>query len=194
MPSIVEVILSRRAVAYDHPPLPHEESGACVLAGLLLTTPRQIYAQYLEGPARPLFWPDVARVLQQAQEDGQLDRVISTVPQWPVPPESMYYGALGWQQAEAWYAYLRLACDAGYYGLANVSLTGRGPGRGPGGWVLLCGVRESTPPERNYRRRQVPDRQVLVSSPGGSAEGVWEDVTSFLRRRGGFNSLLARPL
>ena len=128
------------------------------------------------------------QALYDGKHRGDFDRVIIDSPDWPQRVASMRtYGSPSWTQAMDWFAYVRLAFDAGYYALANVhhAKTGGAPDH----WVLLAGAREVYPEESG-----VIHQQVLVScSARSTPDEEWVEVRDFLQKRGGFNVYLVRP-
>jgi hypothetical protein len=91
-----------------------------------------------------------------------------------------------------------MAVEAGYYGLAQVNHAGRGQDElETDHWVLVCGARTWTTwedvPSVPGARRGTIHRELLVSCSASAPEGRWERAEDFLKHRGGFNLILARP-
>lgn len=176
-------------------PQPHfnvgGDCGACVLAGLLGWTVDEVYALICDGKVDSIGYSEMQRILRA--HPGLLDRTIWEAPLgWPLYDMQRAFGAPAHLQGSPWFAYVRMAIDAGYYGIANVDFHKRGAlGHGPDHWVLICGARLRSPPPGESGRVW---QDVLVScSAKSSPDEEWVDAHYFLRERGGFNLLLARP-
>jgi hypothetical protein len=176
-------------------PVPHlnpgGDCGACVLAGLLGLEPAQVYERLCAGKVESIGYPEMQRLLRAHPE--LFDRAVWEAPLgWPVYDIQRAFGAPAHLQGSAWFAYVRMAIDAGYYGIANVDFRRGGTtGYGPDHWVLICGARLRPPPPGESGRVW---QEVLVScSAKSSPDEEWVDAHDFLRERGGFNLLLARP-
>ncbi len=173
------------------------DCGACVLGGLLDLDVSAVYPRYgREGRADTLDWWTMRQALHDAQAQGLLDRIATAIPTWPweSTPGVLAWGPLGTDQAQAWWGYVRMALDAGYYALTHVDHARRGPhGGGPNHWVMIVGHRrvepEIPPGEIGVRIRQ----EVLVSCSASCPEGEWVDLHELLRDRGAFEVMLARP-
>jgi hypothetical protein len=180
-----EIVLPRRAIAQPRPFLVDGgDCGACVLAGLAGATVADAYdnlALSRQGFDRA----EMATALTRAKGAGLLDRVVEAHPSWPVLPRFATFGAASQRQWQPWSTYIRMALDAGYYGLAEVAMDASGvDGPGPDHWVLLCGWRMPTDSAL---------AEVLVSCSARHPEGRWVRIRDFVTRWGGFNALLARP-
>lgn len=87
-----------------------------------------------------------------------------------------------------------MALDAGYYGLCAVSSEAKGPLSEIDHWVLLCGHRSYEVPLAHLEGARRLQQELLVSSSSTlHPTEEWVEVGPFLRERGGFNVLLARP-
>jgi len=193
----MEITLPRRVVPQ---PQPHLNSGGdcgpCVLGGLLGWDPFRVYSEFCEGKIQSINYHNMHLALREAHGRGLLDRVLVDAPIWLQPWMSSLaaWGPHSNLHSIQWFHYIRLGLDAGHYGIANVDSTKSGAfGPGPNHWVLLCGARDVTV------SLDVPgafriDHQVLVScSAASTPDEEWVDVNDFLRERGGFNVMLARP-
>jgi hypothetical protein len=83
-----------------------------------------------------------------------------------------------------------MAIDAGYYGLTTVNFAKAG--QAPDHFVLLAGVRKWLEEREDGSGTYHPE--VLVSCSARSTPALeWVSASEFLKQRGGFNLLLARP-
>jgi hypothetical protein len=140
--------------------------------------------------------------LYTAESRGIVDRVIADVPVWPwrIHEPFAEWGFHAGFMSLAWFRYVNMAIDAGYYALALVDIDKKGPfGGGTDHWVMICGARvrhvplEPDKPDDpvNYRI----DDEILVScSSTRTPDEEWVDPGKFLTQRGGFNLLLVRPV
>lgn len=192
------ITLPRRAHRQPSPSIVRGgDCGACVLGGLLGLPVPDVYPRYgREGRTDTIDWWAMRDALHAARSRGLLDRIVTAIPTWPweSTPGVLAWGPLGTDHAQGWWGYLRMAIDAGYYGLTHVDHARRGPhGGGPNHWVLLCGARyvvsEIPAGEVGARIRQ----EVLVSCSASCPEGEWVDLHELLRERGAYEVMLARP-
>lgn len=183
-----EVILPRRAAPQ---PVPHLNSkgdcGPCCLASVIGETPQQIYASYFNSVPQGLTYYDLSVVLQAALREKKLDRLVLEHPQWSVSLNQQVFGSPAWLVSKEWFAWVRMALDAGYYAFALVSMDQRGPVVLPDHYMLICGAREVEVSATLWVE------EILVSCPAGFPEGRWFEARPFLMRYGGFNCFLARP-
>jgi len=115
------------------------------------------------------------------------------MPYWTVQhPDMQAWGAAAWMSSLAWWNYLAMAVEAGFYAATVVDLNQGGPGSAVNHWVVLAGVRKLWTGSVDASTGQY---EVLVSSPA-RPEPVeeWVEVSNFLRRRGGYYLNLARPV
>lgn len=188
------VILPRRVVPQ---PQPHintgGDCGACVLGGIVGQSLDAVYKNFQPDEKTPtsFHWFSMRQGLHNGLHAGFFDRIIVDTPAWKSPRESMMqFGTPAWAQSLGWFAYLRMAMDAGYYGLAMVNFAKQGPWQSPDHWVLLCGTREIWPEDEG-----AINSEVLVSCSAKSTPAEeWVRVEDFLKERGGFNCFFARPL
>lgn len=186
------VVLPRRVIPQPTPNLyPIGDCGACVLGGLFGLTVPEVYARF-RGKVESFSWWEMHKALYQADSEGLADRIVTATPDWPqtTHPATRAWGTPSTMVNLEWFSYIRMAIDAGYYALANVDSTRSGiGGSGPNHWVLLCGTRVVRPEECGVIRQEV-----LVScSSRSTPDEEWVWGLEFLRDRGGFNVLLARP-
>lgn len=196
-PDVTEqVVLLRRALKQPQPHIsPGGDCAACVVGGLLDMTVQEIYSTFQGGDAEAPSRPETVKTLHHARMEGFLDRLITDTPVWSTPDYYMAFGPAAYLHNLEWFAYVRMAMDGGYYGVANVNFdqTGNG-GKCPpttDHLVLLCGARTVRIPQNKGARLE---DQVLVScSAKSSPDEEWVEVRDFLLNRGGYNTLWARP-
>ena len=186
----MNIVLPRRAVPQPSPFLNSGgDCGACVLAGVLGLSPVDIYERWCQNTPQSLGLWEIQRLLRCAEHEGLLSHVVIDIPIWPyaVPSMCAGWGLTSWQQQSAWESYLAMSISGGYYGLATVAHPPDGPvNDGTNHWVLLCGIRHSEA-HKQY--------EVLVSCSAQSTPNEdWISTRSFLINRGGFTTLLARPI
>lgn len=157
-----------------------------MLGGLLGMTPAEVYIHFEFDPTKQDISFD--RMRQALYDARKFDRKVTHFPEWPQSVEMMRtYGNPSWNQAMAWYEYVRMGLDAGYYGIAQVDHSKKG--RAPDHWVLIVGAHEIYPEEAGAIREQV----FVSCSSRSTPDEEWVDIRDFLRDRGGFNLYLARP-
>jgi len=187
------LILPRRALPQPTPIVSTGggDCGACVLGGLVgIPDVASVYDELLGGDRTPLTWNRVCAALWTALRNGRVDRIIEDVPLWPDRPCHLTFGAPSWAMSGAWFNYVRMAVDAGYYAIAEVAMRGGGPIVMTDHWLLIAGAREVPPPGGSGLIAQ----DVLISCSSRSRpDEEWIDAGTFLRERGGFNVILARP-
>lgn len=186
MPVRNEVVLPKRVVPQPTPNIfASGDCGACVLGGLLGMTPAEVYPFFEFDPKEDINFQKMRQAIYHREK---FDRRITNFPEWPQSFEAMRtYGNPARNQSMAWFEYVRMGLDGGYYAIANVDHSKRG--MSPDHWVLICGAREVFPEEQG-----VIEQQVLVScSSRSTPDEEWVNVRDFLTERGGFNCYLARP-
>jgi hypothetical protein len=201
-----EVVLPKRVIQQPVPNVqPGGDCGACVIAGLTGLAVPEVYERFecwkryfgetmeqaLARREPTLGWHEMVSLLHQglAHDAGFFDRTITDVAFWPCEIEMiMQYGRPSVNMALEWFAYLRMGLDAGYYAIANVDHGKKG---GPADhWILIAGAREVWPEESG-----VIHQQLLVScSSRSTPDEEWVNAHDFLKERGGFNLLFARPI
>jgi hypothetical protein len=154
---------------------------------------QEVYERVVTGEderRRGLTWPGMQRALSEAASQDLVDRVINDVPSWPAYPGHMVHGSPGWLTSTAWFRYVAMALDAGYYGLLGESSDGAGPLKETDHWVLLVGARATWKPAAVAGARSLCTEILTSCSRRGEN---WFEAAEYLKRRGGFNVLLARP-
>ena len=190
------VALPRRVAPQPTPEIhPGGDCGACVLAGLLGISLEEVYGQLQErkdgAPPRSFEHYSMIEALRRAHFDfRKVDRYITEMPSWtPQYSAAMQaWGRPSWMQSGAWFDYLTMALEAGFYAIAMVDAEKRGPlGGGTNHWILLCGT-------RLHWQEGSGAYEVLVScSSRKTPDEEWVEAGPFLQERGGFGLLLARP-
>lgn len=200
-----EVVLPRRVAPQPSPTLNRGgDCGPCVLAGVLgMDSPQEVYDRFLDGKPCSLGHGEMQRLLRVGISDGLLDRAIEHPPTWlgASGEYSAWLGAFGWaaeRMHEPWFRYIQMAVDAGLYALVQVdfSRTGGEKWGGTDHWALICGARswlDWGPADKDGCRAGKHIEEVLVSCSASNRDGEWVPARDFLKFRGGFNALLARP-
>lgn len=193
-----EVVLVHRAVPQPVPNLqPGGDCGACVLAGLLGKGVQEVYDTFKDGKALSFHWRDMHDALWKAESHGLLDRIVTDVAMWPWTGAAPFieWGLHSGYQSIAWFNYLTMALDAGYYGLAMVDIHKKGCfGGGTDHWVLLCGARVRKEPFEDGKGASIKQEVLVSCSSTRTPDEEWVEASRFLIDRGGFNVLLARPV
>lgn len=168
------------------------DCGLCVLAGLLGTSVEDAYRQF-SPEQKPLSYHGMLEALHKARQSNLIDRLIHRVPCWPGRTDAVrMWGDPAWCSNLPWFDYIRMALDAGYYGIAQVSHDREGPMHDGDHWVLICGCREML--RRVSEKCSAIDQEILVScSSTKTPDEEWVEVREMLQKRGGYNCLLARP-
>lgn len=192
-----EVVLPRRVKPQPSPALyPAGDCGACVLGGVLDLEVSDVYAKFQrDGKIEPFSHMEIKQACYRAQADGRLDRLITDVPRWPAPDSLIAFGEGSWMRSLEWFQYIRMAIDAGYYALCAVNSEAGGPFHpaSTDHFVMLVGARtrEDWPEGQKFGRMH---QELLVSCSSTSRPSSgWVAVHDFLRDRGGYNAILARP-
>jgi hypothetical protein len=191
-----EIVLPRRVVHQPDPGIaPGGDCGACALGGLLGIAAAEAYryGRKREGVELGTLtdWYAMKKAVIAAGVEGMFDRHVTAVPVWPSSffELTMTFGPD--VAVQEWWDYFVMALDAGYYGFAQVDFKRRGRDDGPGSdhWVLLVGARQISPAGPGLVRQEV-----LVScSAKSSPDEEWVGMQDFLKWRGGYNLILARP-
>lgn len=190
---VFEVVLPRRVLRQPSPFIqPGGDCVACCVGALTDLSVIEVYTRF--GMENLSGHPQVRDVLYQADRDGLLDRATFSMPVWPAAIPDWYasYGLASHWMATEWFDYLRTHLEAGMYGLAFVDMSKRsGP---PDHAVLIVGarVRVQTDPT-DGGRSFIPELLVSCSSLSTPDE-EWVKPALFLRERGGYNLMFARPL
>jgi hypothetical protein len=112
--------------------------------------------------------------------------MIDVAAEWPEARYFHSFGSPAMQESIPWFNQVRMAIDAGYYGLAMVDFDGKG-GPETNHWVLICGARTD-----GAVLNKAITGQVLVSC---SVQGDnWYEARDFLTRKGGYDVLFVRPV
>lgn len=189
-----EVVLPRRVVPQPTPfVVTLGDCGACVLGGALGISIERVYDE-LKGKRETIERGEMQRLLRVASSRGLAGRLIEHSAEWP---DGGFHPMRPWGRAAhyehlAWFSYVRMAIDAGYYGIAQVDFQRNGgqPHGGPNHWVMICGARHTAP-----GNGEKYTGHVLVSCSARSTGGVdeWVEAREFLQHRGGYNLLFVRP-
>lgn len=196
-PECSEVVLPRRAIPQPTPVIsPHGgDCGPCALGGVLgWSSPRDVYDRLREGETKAFTWWDMRHAVATAGWQGLIDRSIGDVPLWPFErhPGHLCFGLTGAMMSDAWFRYVRLAIDAGYYGLAQVDQSREGPESETDHYVVIAGARFVFVPHADGGGSYLEEILVSDSARCGPAE-EWIEARRFIRERGGYNVILLRP-
>lgn len=195
-----EVLLPLRAVPQPEPfVVKGGDCCACVLAGVVGSSVEHVYDEFCNGQREALCRNDFEAALHTAQAKGYIDRMIVDVPIWLQRRSYLPFGNAGHLSSREWFAYVRMAIDAGYYGIASVDFARKGVGSTvppeTDHVVLICGARTLNTPLEHVPGASRLDEEILVScSARSSPEEEWVRTEDFLAQRGGYNVMLVRPV
>jgi len=196
---IDELIELPRRVVHQPTPGLHQggDCGACVLAGLMGISIEEVYDK-LHPKKKPYSFShyDMIEGLREAKYgQKKILRYIERAPSWPSIELMRQFGDTAWMQSLEWNQYITMAFEAGYYAIASVRHDKTGPfSGGTDHWVLLCGTRTRWEEDTKFGGR-TGHREILVScSSRSTPDEEWVEVGEFLKQRGGFNALLAKPV
>lgn len=201
------VELPRRVIQQPTPDIfSGGDCGACVLGGLLEMSLADVYAklqkEQSDGKVRSFEHYSMIEALRRAKYDLQrVDKYIEEMPQWtPVSESFRAFGNPSWMNSGAWWKYLTMALEAGYYAITTVVSSRKGPlAGGTDHWVMLCGTRVHYMPHEYENdgvknKSEVGSFEVLVScSSRKTPAEEWVECGDFLRERGGFFLFLVKP-
>jgi len=189
-----EVVLERRVVPQPVPALSEGgDCAACVLAGVTGLSLELVVAELLNDKDSVGYF-DTRTALEIAHNEGLLDRVVTDMPMWVERIGKAAWGHPSWANSMAWFEYVQMAIDAGYYALASISFDGGGPLVDTDHAVLICGVKQWIEPHPTVEGAGRYMHSILVScSAKSSPAEYWIDAEKFLTEFGGFNVMLARP-
>lgn len=175
-----EIILPMRALKQPCPEI-HKggDCGACCLGGALGFSVERVYADFDSDGITQI--GEMARCLRCSPAD----RIIDTPCEWPW---TRHFGDFGWPakfESIPWFNYVRMAIDAGYYGLCMVDFKKQG-GPEANHWVLLCGART----EGCVIGKTITGEVLASCSVTGE---TWYEAAWFLEKMGGYRVLFVRP-
>lgn len=173
------------------------DCGACVLGGLAGLSVSGAYGVCKpDGPSH-FTLEDMQSAFLLLEDQGVFDRVVDEPPCWisHIHAAHTAFGFTALSQAPNWYDYVRLAIDAGYYGVVTISfepVTSK-PGDtylSSNHWVMIRGARFTWVKVEGMSASRGSE-EILVSC---SVKGdYWIAVREFARLHGGSHVLLARP-
>lgn len=196
---INEVILPKRVVQNTVEPI--AKGGDCVfccLAGIMDCSISEAYLRCDNTEFKPASWSCLSSYLHVLHRKGYIDRFITDVPFWLC---DLYDGHMTWgitstNMSLAWFHYVQMSIDAGYYGLVSVNHKKEGYPSHADHKQLVCGVRT------RIKWGQLPEgskfgqhlNELLISDSSSSLpDEEWVEVNDFLKQRGGYNIQLVRP-
>lgn len=192
------VILPRRTLIQPIPFI-HEggDCAACVLGGIMgFSSVEDFYKSFPDMKARSTSWSGCRQALYGGLAEGLLEALEDEAPIWKMPTALAYWGYPSWLMPQKWFSHLMRALRAGHYGIAFVRHDRQGPGGDPDHVVLVAGAEEVSEPHPRVENAEVVTLKVLISDSSTTSPSIaeeWIEVEDFLRTRGGFNLLLARP-
>lgn len=194
------LVLPRRVTPQPTPGIvPGGDCGACVLGGLLGVSIERIYDE-LSGKRESIHYHEMSRLLRSVVSRDLAHASIDEPAIWlPFGTSSgMYsFGIQARDCAMAWFRYVRMALEAGYYGIAKVDFNRdlTSPrGRETNHWVGIVGARSFWKDHPTVPGAKTGVEEVLVScSARSSADEEWVDRNDFLRERGGLDVLFVKP-
>lgn len=192
-----KVVLPKRAVPNPSPRLFKDgDCGACVLAGLFDMKVDHVYASRRDGKVSPFSYQCMRDFLFDRQSLSKIDRFILEIPHWDYPQSLMPFGNVSWLNSTAWFNYVRMGIDAGYYGIAFVRYDKKGTTHPiiSDHIVLVCGVRDRCVTIPELKGASVINHEILISCSAKNTDNEeWVVASDFLRDRGGYNIILVRP-
>lgn len=178
-----ESILSRRSLPQPHPEIHRGgDCGACALSGALGVSVETVYKAFDSTGITNRH--EMSRILRCTVPEFA-DRIIDTPAEWSVFTGCDSFGFPASFAFVAWFNYVRMAIDAGYYGLAMIDFAENG-GPDTNHWVLICGART-----KGAVVNELITGEIFASC---SVRGEkWYDARDFLKRLGGYDILFVRP-
>lgn len=128
---------------------------------------------------------EMARCLRCAAHQGKADRVLDTHAEWDFRTGCNAFGHPAHFAYLPWFNYIRMGIDAGYYAVAMINFEGTGEPE-TNHWVLVCGART----EGSVHGKTITGEVLVSCSVRGEQ---WHEARDFLKRMGGYDSLLVRP-
>lgn len=198
-----ELVLQRRV---PKNPTPHinagGDCGACVLSALTGLPVRDVYkAARPDNPSStdPFSFYEMRSALYALQKDDLIDNLNVDCPIWIEDVARYPFGFSSWMMSIQWFNYIHLGLQAGYYAVCEVNMRGeeKNPVRGleTDHWVLICGARLRWEPCRSVTGAKTGHQEVLVrDSATCMPEERWVEKNDFLRRHGGFQAMLVKPM
>lgn len=180
-----ELVLPRRSLKQPGPYIcVGGDCGACALGGALgFADVPAVYAEFdTKGMTNRT---EMGRCIRVASSHKLADRIIDTPAEWPAARYMDSFGYPAWQEALPWFQSVRMAIDAGYYGITEVDYDGHS-GPETNHWVLIAGART-----KGAVSNEVMTGEVLISC-SVHGEG-WYEARDFLKRFGGYCVLFVRP-
>ena len=182
-----EATLPRRAVHQPQPHIyPQGDCGACSLGGAIGLTVPEVYARFEPRGGGITNGGEMERCLRCCVSYGLADRMLDCPAEFPNARYLSAFGSPAIHEYTQWFNYVRMAIDAGYYGIANVDYDGNG-GPDTNHWVLICGARTE-----GAIVGKMLTGEILVSCPASGER--WQEARDFLKRMGGYDIRFVRPI
>lgn len=207
-----ENVLPRRVVPQELPPTVEDgDCGACVLAGIFDMSVEDAYDLMKEESSDPDNWKpscfsrgDIKNALWLLEGYGKAERVTTDVPYWHhYRMNANCFGPHPVDNHGSWFRYVRMAIEAGYYGIAMVQMFGgsyytdNGRYRVGDHWIAIVGTRkreeELLDDDGNRRGAKIHSEILISCSSTRTDDEEWIEVQEFLRERGGYNIMLTKP-
>lgn len=179
-----ELVLPRRARKQPQPLICNGgDCGACSLGGALDIDVPALYERFSSTGITNR--GEMARCLRCAVSYGLADRIIDTPAEWPANRYMHSFGSPASHEAQPWFNQVRMAIDAGYYGVTMVDYEMQG-GPDTNHWNMIAGART-----KGSVLNEALSGEILLSC---SVRGErWIDAREFLRTMGGYDVLFVRP-
>jgi hypothetical protein len=173
------------------------DCGACVLSALTNIPVAEIYAIARDDKkVSPFGLQNMISALNTLGRQYFYHH-ITTFPNWINEVYRWPFGFSACQMNLAWFDYVRVAIEAGYYGICEVNMRGEGDLNGRGcetdHWVLLCGVRITKHPATIPGAFMLDDEVLIRDSSRTMPAERWMESSDFLIRHGGFQTILVKP-
>ena len=201
MSVVSKVVLPRRVIKQPVPHINQEgDCGACVLGGFLNREgdPGQVVAGIYKEYTKDI--PTIGHgamesALFEARAQGYVEEFISDTPMWSIPETQNQFGATSRAVSLQWFAYIKMAIRAGYYGLAMINAIGKGTHAfSTDHWVMICGFRTRLVAHKRIEGAGTYVNEILISNSSNKAKDErWIEINKFLLRYGGYNAILVLP-
>lgn len=175
--------------------VPGGDCGACVLAGLLgSSNPRDGYLfDRKNAPAAYEHFSMKETLTGLYYQKEALIHIVMEPPVWlPGHSFELWKGLPAISMSLEWFAYITMAIQAGYYGIASVSHNGEG--RHSDHFIMIAGVKNEVHYDDESRTCGVHKNFLLIRDSSLAHEPeYWLEVGTYLEYYGGFNTFLAKP-
>jgi hypothetical protein len=193
-----EKILPRRVPRNPQPRIYHGgDCGACCLSGVTDLAAAAVYEELRDDKKINAFsQPDMRSALSEAEGNELLQNIVVDSPNWIGQVYRAPFGYNACQMSLEWFGYIRMAIEAGYYGIAEVKTHGAADKdkRDTDHWCMICGVRVRHEKSAAVEGAWTIVQEILISDSCLTMPAEhWEEVNAFLRDFGGFDCFLVKP-